>query len=416
MTAPPLDAERALERNLRWLSAWWVLRWSWLGEAVWVIYLIEERGLTLGQVLLFEAAFQAVTLAAQVPTGLIADRFGRRLVLIGASLSWAVAFVAFGLAEGFAALLGSYLLFAVGVALMGGADDAMLFDTLRSLGRGEEFAQRSGRLTAAATTLSAGFALLGGLLARWTPLGWLMIASGGMALITAAFAVPLREPPREVRERTFAAMGRSALVRAWQRPSMRWSIAVVALAQLTVELIFVVSQPALVAGGAPIWSLGAFSGAILLGSSAGGWVAGAVARRFGFARSLGVLAPVTALALLGAAAERLWLFPLMLLAPFGWNVLYPLLSDYLSRRVPDDERATTLSISQAVSQVGGLVATLGLGIAVDRGGLARTLEVTTVALLVLIGLAYWRWLAAQDRTIEPAEADRYPEAVSEHLA
>ncbi|MFN8639485.1 MAG: hypothetical protein U0360_08505 [Dehalococcoidia bacterium] len=142
MTGPAIDATRALERNLRWLSAWWVLRWSWFGEAVWVIYLIEERGLTLGQVLLFEAAFQAVTLLAQIPTGLIADRFGRRPVLVGASLSWAFAFVAFGLAETFGGLLGSYLGFALGVALMGGADDAMLFDTLRSLGRGEEFAHR----------------------------------------------------------------------------------------------------------------------------------------------------------------------------------------------------------------------------------------------------------------------------------
>ncbi len=416
MTGSAPDATRALERNLRWLSAWWVLRWSWLGEAVWVIYLIEERGLTLGQVLLFEAAFQAVTLLAQIPTGLIADRFGRRPVLVGASLSWAAAFVAFGLAENFSALLASYLGFALGVALMGGADDAMLFDTLRSLGRGEEFSQRSGRLTAAATALSAAFALLGGLLARWTPLGWLMIASGGIALVTAALAVPLREPPRELRERTFLAMGSSALARAWRRPAMRWSIAVVAVTQLAVELIFVVSQPALVAAGAPIWSLGAFSGAILLGSSAGGWAAGAVVRRFGFARSLGILAPLTTLALLGAAAERLWLFPLMLLAPFGWNVLYPLLSDYLSRRVPDDERATTLSISQAVSQVGGLIATLALGVAVDRGGLAPTLVLTTAVLLVLIAIGYWRWLAARDSTIEPAEVDRYPQPMSEHRA
>ena len=41
------------------VATWWILRWSFLGEAVWVIYLINDRGLTLGQVLLFEAAFQA---------------------------------------------------------------------------------------------------------------------------------------------------------------------------------------------------------------------------------------------------------------------------------------------------------------------------------------------------------------------
>jgi predicted MFS family arabinose efflux permease len=114
-----------------------------------------------------------------------------------------------------------------------------------------------------------------------------------------------------------------------------------------------------------------------------------------------LLAPLSVLALAGAAGQRLWLFPLMLLAPFGWNVLYPLLSDYLSRRVPDDERATTLSIAQGVVQVGGMVATLGLGVAVDRGGTQSALAAATIALLVLVALCYWRWRRAGELEIEP---------------
>jgi MFS family permease len=409
MTASRTDQQptAALEHNLRWLSAWWVLRWSFLGESVWVIYLIEVRGLTLGQVLLFEAAFQAVTLLAQVPTGVLADRYGRRPMLIGASLSWAVAFVAFGLAESFAALFGSYLWFALGMALMSGADDAMLFDTLRALGRGEEFARRSGRLTGLATATSAGFALAGGLLARWTPLAWLMVASGGIALTAALLAWPVREPPREVQPRSFTATGRSALRRVWTRPAMRWAIIVVALAQLAVEVSFVVAQPVLMAAGAPVWSLGGFLAVILLGSTAGGWWAGAIGRRLGFAAALGLLAPLAVLAVAGAAAERLWLFPLMLAAPFSWNVLYPLLSDYLARRVPDDERATTLSVSQSGAQIGGIIATVTLGIAVDRGGTQPALAASAVVLLALVMAAYARWRRAGDHDIEPPLDGRY---------
>ena len=45
-----LTAEQraALERNLRILPRWCVGRWIWLGEAIWVIFLVEGRGLTLG--------------------------------------------------------------------------------------------------------------------------------------------------------------------------------------------------------------------------------------------------------------------------------------------------------------------------------------------------------------------------------
>jgi predicted MFS family arabinose efflux permease len=145
----------------------------------------------------------------------------------------------------------------------------------------------------------------------------------------------------------------------------------------------------------------------LLGSTLGGWVAGSLGGRLGFSKALGLLAPLAVLALAAAAAQRLWLFPLMLAAPFAWNVLYPLLSDYLSRRVPDDERATTLSISQAVVQVGGIVATLALGLAVDRGGTQTALAAAAGCLLGLIGLAYWRWWRASDLEIEPTGGARY---------
>ena len=72
-------ARRALERNLRILPWWWATRWIWLGEAIWVIYLTTDRGLTLGEVLLFQAVYSAVVIAGEVPTGMMADRWGRRL-------------------------------------------------------------------------------------------------------------------------------------------------------------------------------------------------------------------------------------------------------------------------------------------------------------------------------------------------
>ena len=63
-----------MRRNLRLLPWWWVLRWAWLGEGIWVIYLTDTRGLTLGQALLFEAVFSAVVIATELPTGMVADR------------------------------------------------------------------------------------------------------------------------------------------------------------------------------------------------------------------------------------------------------------------------------------------------------------------------------------------------------
>src|SRR5438067_13873129 len=93
------DDRARLEAGMRLLPYWWVLRELWFGEAIWAIYLLEERQLTLGEVLLFEAVFSAVGLATDVPTGMLADRYGRRPSLLAGSLFLAVAMALFGLGD-----------------------------------------------------------------------------------------------------------------------------------------------------------------------------------------------------------------------------------------------------------------------------------------------------------------------------
>ncbi|MEZ4504056.1 MAG: MFS transporter [Dehalococcoidia bacterium] len=396
MSAPgasPLDdAVRAnMERNLQLLPVWWVLRWAWLGEAIWVIYLIDVRGLTLGQVLLFEAAYSTVVVLVEVPTGILADRFGRRPMLIAGSLGWGAAFTTFGLATTFETLLGSYILFAIGYSLFSGADTAFLFDTLRTLGRGDEFARRAGRLNGVSTVVTALFTLAGSLMVRWTPLAWPMVLSGVFSLVAAASALPLREPPAVERATSFFQAGASATRRAVRTPQLRWAIAIAAVAQVGATIVFITFQPIVIDAGAPVWSLGGFATAILLVSGLGGWSSGTLLGRYGLNRTLRVLVAFTGLALFSGAFEVLWLFPLFILPAFVFEAVHPLVADYLARRVPDGERATMLSINELAAQIGGIVVTVALGIAVDRLGTGISLAALGVAML-LFGLgAYALW-------------------------
>ena len=167
-------------------------RWR---EGIWVVYLIEDRGLTLGQVILLDAVVFGVTVIAEVPTGMIADRYTRRVSMLLGSLLTAAAFVTFGLASSVTLLAGSYVLFAIGGALMSGADEAFLFDVLRADGRSGEFAGVVGRLNARMTVGVALCTVAGGLMVIWTPLSWPLIASGGLSLAGAGFAWALTEPP-----------------------------------------------------------------------------------------------------------------------------------------------------------------------------------------------------------------------------
>src|SRR5436305_14385415 len=55
--------------------------------AVWVIYLQQQRGLSLSQAALVDVTFFVAAALAELPTGIVADRFGRKTSMtIGASL------------------------------------------------------------------------------------------------------------------------------------------------------------------------------------------------------------------------------------------------------------------------------------------------------------------------------------------
>ena len=395
-TPPP-----GIERSLRLLPWWWVLRWAWMGEAIWVIYLIEDRGLTLGQILLLEAVVFGAIVVAEVPTGVIADRYTRRLSLLLGSLFSAVAFVVFGLASSLALLMGSYVLFAIGGALMSGADEAFLYDSLRAVGRSNEFAGVFGRFNARMTVGIAGFTVAGGLMVIWTPLSWPIVLSGVLSLVAAGFALLLVEPPRERTEQSFLRIGRSAAGRILTTRALRWIVIVSAAVQGIEIVAFTTFQPILVGEGVPVWALGWVAAGMMLVAAAGGWSSWRVRQRFGLSRSLAVLPAFAALGLLGGASGILWLFPVFAAAMFVREALHPLVVEYLSRRVPDGERATTLSVHQLAAWFATIVISLGLGLVVDRVGLGSSLAAASAVLLVVVLVAYALWRSAGDRESYP---------------
>jgi MFS family permease len=405
------DAERsAMERNLRILPWWWVARWIWLGEAIWVIYLLRERGLTIGEVIVFDSVLAAIALAAELPTGIVADRYGRRISLFLACLATSVAFLGFGLAQTIPLLLGSYALFAIADAFMSGADNALLFDTLQRLGRGDEFTRRLGRMGGAQTAAIAVLTVIGGLMIRWTPLGWPIVLSGFLSIPGVFLALMLKEPPHEGERLSFMETGRSAARRVIRTPSMRGMIMLATFSVISIVIMSILIQP-VVDYGVPLWMLGLFSGTQMALSAAGAWSAASVGRRLGLRRTMQTMAMLSALALFGGASGVIWLFPVFILPSVTFNVIHPHFADYISRRSPERERATTLSLGTLTERLVMIPATLLLAVAVDAWGMHTALALAAGVLFTLVVLAYLEWARSGDTEIEPtAPLDEHPAA------
>ncbi|MGE5551417.1 MAG: MFS transporter [Bacteroidota bacterium] len=113
--APPLDRVYMFLFSLRF------------SEAFWVIYL-RSKGMSFAVIGLLETVFHLVSLAGEVPTGWIADRFGRKASLIaGRVLSILAALLALQ-ASNAAGLAVAFSFSALSYTCHSGAFDALVYE------------------------------------------------------------------------------------------------------------------------------------------------------------------------------------------------------------------------------------------------------------------------------------------------
>ncbi len=113
--------------------------------------------LTNGGIGLVDAICFTVGMIAQVPTGAIADKIGRRRTMILGATLMGVGYGATGFAINGAGILAGYLIYSIGASFYSGADDALMYDYLKARGcekdweaiiRRKQIIRRVGNLTA----------------------------------------------------------------------------------------------------------------------------------------------------------------------------------------------------------------------------------------------------------------------------
>ncbi|MEH0018495.1 MAG: MFS transporter [Desulfobacter sp.] len=159
-------------------------------------FLYFSSMMPLAQVLWLEAVYYAGVAVMEVPSGYISDRFGRKITLAVSSVSLAMAYFLFFTGTGFYAFVLAQLLMAAGFAAASGTDTALHYESLKRLGREEEYAQLEGRALGFSFRAGALGALAGGALAA-VDLRWIYAASFAAALASLCIAMGFSDPRRK---------------------------------------------------------------------------------------------------------------------------------------------------------------------------------------------------------------------------
>ncbi|HEX5906921.1 MAG TPA: MFS transporter, partial [Propionibacteriaceae bacterium] len=361
---------------------------------IWVIYLTDLRGLSFTQVAILEAPFFLSMVLIQVPAGIFADRHGRKLTMcIGTVLS-AVSILAFGTANSYLLILGTYVVWAWSLAILQAADSAFMYDNLKALGEEDRFREVMGKSTAIFNMAIVASLLIGAPLADAIGLDRAVQLSALSSLVALGVGLTLREPARiapaerpAVRDfvRQTYVLGRSDV----RIPLLMVLYGFLGVGSIATAVFF---QPFLDGHGVSVGDVGYLQAPARVFGALGAISAFWLARKAGEMRSLYIIAgsATGAYVVLGLwdSIGAFVMFPVISMVSAA---SIPIVADMLNRRIPSEQRATVLSSGQltlalVMAGFSPLLGSIADAYSLTVGFLAGGVVIGTGSLLALVAL------------------------------
>ena len=374
-----------------------------------------DAGLNNAEAFAANAFFTAGMVLFEVPTGVVADTWGRRLsYLLGTGTVLSSTLLYLLMWHAHAPLVGwaiASILLGLGFTFFSGATEAWLVDALAFAGHKEslESVLARGQIVGGAAMLTGSVA--GGFIAQITNLGVPYIIRTVILGLTLATAfvwmkdlgfTPARRKGlvSEVRR-----LLRNSMDNGWRNPPIRW-LMLAALCTGGVNIFaFYALQPYLLElyGDPGAFGIAGLAASIIAGTQMAAGLL--VPRLHRFFRSridtliVACLIGAGGLAVLGVTSS----FPLAVGLVVVWGLTFsigmPIRQAYINGIIPTPQRATVLSFDNLMSSVGGMVAQPALGRVADLFGYAPAYLVTGAIQLAAVPFL----VMARRETAESAE-------------
>ncbi len=356
------------------------------GSFIWGIntLFLLDAGLSNLEAFAANAFFTAGMVVFEVPTGVVADTWGRRASYLLGTVTLALATLLYWWLWHVHATFWPWALVSVllglGFTFFSGALEAWLVDALDFAGFEGHLDVVLGRGQMATGIAMLTGSLAGGAIAQATSLGvpFLMRVGVLVVMFGVAFvlmkdlgftAEPLAHPIRQVR-----ALLHASLEHGLGNRPVRWLMLAAPFASGAGIYAFYAAQPHLLAlyGDPDAYAVAGLAAALVAGAQIlGGWLAPKLRGCFRLrTTALVVTASVgaLALALLGLTSS----LPLALVLIAIWGMMFaadrPIRQAYINDMIPSKQRATVLSFDSLLANTGGVVLQPGLGRVADAYG------------------------------------------------
>jgi MFS family permease len=365
-----------------------------------------DAGLSNAEAFAANAFFTAGEVIFEVPTGVVADTWGRRAsYLLGTATLLVSTLIYLAMWKVHAPFWGwalASMLLGLGFTFFSGATEAWLVDALAFSGykgKLETVLSKGQAVTGAAMLIGS---VGGGIVAQATNLGVPYVIRSSLLVLTMAAAwlfmkdlgftpehgkAPIREMRRVLR---------ASIDSGWRNPPIRW-LMLAALVDGGVGMYaFYALQPYLLElrGDPHAYGIAGLAAAIIAGTQILGGIAGPLLPRL-FSRRTDILivASMASAACLAAIARVPGLLPaigLLVIWGMAFAIGMPVRQAFLNGLVPSAQRATVLSSYNLMQSAGGVIAQPALGRVADVYGypaayvVCAAVEMASIPFLLLV--------------------------------
>ena len=130
-----------------------------------IVLFFQEHGLSLTEVMILQAIYSLSVALFEIPSGYIADLFGRKQTIALSTVFSFAGYLVFSFYGGFYAFAIAQILVGIGGSLMSGSDSALIYDTLLETESKSSYTKIEGRNYAIGNFSEALAGVLGGFLA-----------------------------------------------------------------------------------------------------------------------------------------------------------------------------------------------------------------------------------------------------------
>lgn len=356
-----------------------------------IVLFYESHGLDLEQIVLLKTILSLSILVLEVPSGYVADLWGRKACLVIGSGVWIGSWLIYCWGSSFNEFAIAEILAGVAGSLISGANTALGFDTLLQLGREKYYQVWEGKLVAIAGISEAVCGILGAAIASIN-LVYPFYLQTVCLVIYFLLALTLVEPARSetLNNKQKLAQLKTILVDVWKRSSLRWLILLSGTFSSATFLIVWLSQDYLNQLDIPIQAFGWAWAIFHLGMSLASVNAHHLERILSFKSAILLLILSLAISYVGLGSiQQLYGIVFIMGIYVVRGFASPLILNTINQQITSSTRAIILSINSLVFRISFAVVAPVIGAIASHYDLFTGLIIAG-CLFLISGLFCWR--------------------------